>query len=188
MAFIKNNAGQQPQTRENLERRFFSARRSLLMVTIFTVVNLVLLVTNSNTYFIFSAFIPYFLTGTGMVLCGRFPTDYYGDDFLEMQFLDPSFLTIMIAISVVIIALYLLAWYFSKNRKVGWLVFAFIFFALDTIVMFLLSDSLASSIIDILFHAWVLFDIGVAINAAGKLKKLPGEAELAPADPAAPME
>lgn len=192
MAFFKNNAEQQPQSRESLEQRFHSARRSLLMVTIFTVINLVLLVTNSNSYFVFSAFIPYFLTGTGMALCGRFPVESYGEDFLTMQFLDPSFLTVMIAISVVIITLYLLAWYFSKNKKIGWLIFAFIFFALDTVVMFLLSDNLFSSILDILFHAWVLFDICMAMNAAGKLKKLPDEAELVPAsddsDPTAPIE
>lgn len=175
MAFLNNSAVQQPQSREYLENRFYTARRSLLMVVIFTVINLVLLVTNSNSYFVFSAFIPYFLTGMGMMLCGRFPMDYYGEDFLTMEFLPPVVLTVMISISVVIIALYLLAWFLSKNRKIGWLIFAFIAFALDTVVMFLLSESLVSSILDILFHAWVLFDICIAINMAGKLKKLPEE-------------
>ena len=173
MAFLNNRAAQEPQSREYLENRFYSARRSLLMVVIFTVINLVLLVTNSNSYFVFSAFIPYFLTGMGMMLCGRFPMDYYGEDFLTMEFLPPVVLTVMIAISVVIITLYLLSWLLSKKRKIGWLIFAFIAFALDTVVMFLLSESLVSSILDILFHAWVLFDICVAINVAGKLKKLP---------------
>lgn len=172
MELLRNGAAQQPQSRENLENRFNSARRSLLMVVIFTVINLVLLVTNSNSYFVFSAFIPYFLTGMGMMLCGRFPVEYYGDEFLTMEFLPPAVLTVTIAISVVIIALYLLAWFFCKNKKIGWLIFAFIAFAVDTIVMFLLSENLVSSILDILFHAWVLFDIGVAINVAGKLKKM----------------
>lgn len=179
MAFLKKSAAQEPQSREGLENRFHSARRSLLMITVFTVVNLVLLLTNSNSYFVFSAFIPYFLTGTGMMLCGRFPAEYYGEEFLTLEFLPPVFLKVMIAVSVVIVTLYLAAWFFSKKRKIGWLIFAFIAFALDTIVMFLLSENLASSILDIVFHAWVLFDICVAINVAGKIKNLPDE------DPAA---
>ena len=182
MAFLNNSAAQAPQSRENLENRFHNARRSLMSVIIFTVINLVLLVTNSNSYFVFSAFVPYFLTGMGMMLCGRFPVEYYGDEFLTTEFLPPVVLTVMIAISITIIVLYLLAWYFSKNRKIGWLIFAFIIFAIDTIIMFLLSENLMSSILDILFHAWVLFDICMAINAAGKLKKLPDEEILAAVD------
>ena len=174
MAFFNNNAAQGVQNREYLENRFHSARKSLLMIVVFTVINLVLLVTNSNSYFVFSAFIPYLLTGTGMLFCGRFPAEFYEEEFIE-EFLPPEFLTVMIAISAVIITLYLLAWLFSKKQKVGWLIFSFIAFALDTIVMFLLSDNLLSSILDILFHAWVLFDLCVAINMAGKLKKLPDE-------------
>ncbi len=181
MAFFSNKEAQPAPSRENLEQRFHSARRSLLAVAVFTVINLVLLVTNSNAYFVFSAFIPYFLTGLGMMLCGRFPAEDYGEDFLEMEFLDPSFLTVMIAISVVILCLYLLSWYLSRNRKTGWLIVAFIMFVADTAGMLLLSADLTSSILDIIFHAWVLFDICVAINVAGRLKGLPGEEGASPA-------
>ena len=175
MAFWNKRSAQETQSREYLENRFRSARRSLLSVAIFTVINLVLLVTNSNTYFVFSAFIPYFLTGMGMMLCGRFPAEYYGEEFSTLEFLPPVVLTVAIAISVVILTLYLAAWYFSKNRNKGWLIFAFVAFALDTLIMFLLSENLVSSILDIVFHAWVLFDIGVAISVAGKIKQLPDE-------------
>lgn len=175
MAFFNNNAEKPEPSRQSLEQRFHSARRSILMVVIFTVVNIVLLVTNSSSYFIFSAFIPYFITGMGMMLCGYFPAEYYEGEFLEQGFLDPRVLTVAIAISVVIVMIYLACWMFSRNLKRGWLICAFILFALDTVIMFLLSDKLLSSILDILFHGWVLFDIGIAIHVAGKLSQLPEE-------------
>lgn len=187
MALFNNNAAKPEPTRQSLEQKYNSARRSILMVVIFTVVNLVLLVLNSNSYFVFSAFIPYFLTGLGMILCGRMPMEYYGDEFLEIEFFPPGFLTAMLAISVVIIALYLACWLFSKELRGGWLICAFVVFALDTITMFLLLDDFASYIIDILFHAWVLFDIGKALNVAGRIKNLPAE-EAVPAEGDEPSE
>ena len=175
MAFFNRDSAQEPPSREYLESRFQSARRSLLMVTIFTVVNLVLLVSDANSYFVFSAFIPYFLTAMGMALCGRFPAEFYGDEYLASDFLPPSVLTVMITVSAVIVTLYLASWYFSRNKKAGWLIYAFVAFALDTLCMFLLSENLLSSILDIIFHGWVLYDIGMAINVAAKIRELSGE-------------
>ena len=63
--------------RELYEQKYRSSRMNLLLVVIFTVVNLILLVTNTDTYFLFSAFIPYAIATIGMMLCGRLPEEYY---------------------------------------------------------------------------------------------------------------
>ena len=100
-------------SREYLENKMKSARHSLLLVLIFTVVNLVLLLADGNTYFLFSASVPYYLTAFGM-----------GMD-AEMGI--SVFTTTALVISAVILAAYLLCWIFSK-RRVGWYVVALVLF------------------------------------------------------------
>ena len=72
---------------------------NLLLVVIFTAINMLLLVTNADLYFLFSAFVPYFIAGIGMLLCGRFPEDYYTDGLEDMIFLDNSFFIVLLLIS-----------------------------------------------------------------------------------------
>jgi hypothetical protein len=69
----------------------------------------------------------------------------------------------------------------SKNNKVGWLIAALVFFSIDTGLTFFLYG--LEGIADLLFHAWVIFDISCGIKAYSDLKKLP---ELAPEE--APIE
>lgn len=162
------------------EQRYNRSRMNLLLVVVFTAINLILLVTNADTYFLFSAFIPYFITVMGMLLCGRFPEEYY-DGMEDMVFLDNSAFVILLIISVVLTLLYLLAWIMSGKKRVGWLIFALVFFALDTIGMLVLNGIAVDSVIDILFHAWVIVDLILGIRAHYKLKKMPVE-EAQPAE------
>lgn len=177
--FKNGGAGQATTPRGQLENRYASARANLLLVVVFTAINLVLLVSQSDTYFLFSAFIPYILTSFGVILCGMYPAEFYAADFADVEFLDKSFFVVMLVISLVILALYLLSWFLSKKRG-GWLIFALVFFALDTLGMFLLGGFSMDSIVDILFHAWVIVSLCSGVIAHGKLKKLPPE-EAAPA-------
>lgn len=178
---FKNNAAQQPGSspRQALEARYNGARNNLLLVVLFTVVNVVLLVTNSNTYFLFSASIPYILANFGMAFGGFYPEEYY-EGLGELQFLGAPFLTVALVIAALIVVLYLLSWIFSKKGRVGWLIFALVFFALDTAVMLLFTEISSEIIVDIVFHAWVLFSLGSGIYAHVKLKQLPAEEEVAP--------
>lgn len=158
-----------------LEKRINSARSNLLLVVVFTIINIFLLVFKSETYFLFSAFIPYGLVSFGMILCGMFPTSFYEEIFAKSDFLDPSVFAIFLVIALVIVALYLLSFLLSKNNKPGWLIFALILFAIDTIVMFAFTGFSFDSIIDILFHGWVLLSLSLGVNASIKFKKLPEE-------------
>ena len=171
----KNQQEQQMSERQMLESKFANSRHNLLVVLIFTVINIVLLVTNSNSYFLFSAYIPYMLVDLGMYLCGKYPAEYYGEEYAFAEFLHGSFLAIMISVAAIILFFYLLSWIFTKKGSKGWMVFALVFFSLDTAAMLLLNGISSDMIIDVVFHGWVVYSLATGISAANKLKKLPEE-------------
>lgn len=162
---------------EALEAKYKSSANNLLLVVIFTVINSVLLLTNANSYFLFSAYIPYFSVDLGMYLCGLYPQEYYyGDE----EFLGTEILAVFIAIAAVIVILYLLCWLFGKKKKIGWVIFAMVLFVADTAFLLYNSGFSSEYILDIVFHAWVLFSIGNCISIYFKMKKLPAETPVAP--------
>lgn len=171
--FKKKEANQNLSEREKLEIRYKGSRNNILLVVVFTLVNSVLLITGSESYFLFSAAVPYYLTLYGMIYTGRMPAEYYADveDFVPF---DNSFFIITVAIAVIVIGLYALSWHLSKKRH-GWLVFALVIFVIDTLAMFYFAGFSSDMIIDIVFHAWVIISLASGISAALKLKKLPEE-------------
>ncbi len=182
MALFKNNPQQtNVSPRQALQIKYNSARGNLLMVILFTVVNIFLLVTNSNSYFLFSAFVPYILVENGWYYTGKYPTEAYGEYYSEMTFAADSLLYVLVAVAVIILALYLLCWLFSKKQRAGWIVVALVFFALDTVGYLLYAFMYGmldmSSVIDILFHAWVIYYLVGGLVAHAKLKKFPEDAE-----------
>lgn len=89
-------------------------------------------------------------------------------------------------VAAVICVLYLLCWLFSKKGRVAWLIVALVLFALDTILMLLGGVGL-DSIIDVIFHGWVIISLSMGVSAHFKLKKLPPEElEAAPSVEAEP--
>ena len=173
--FGNNNTGVSLSKRQQLEAKFQSARTDLLLIVAFTVINIILLVTGSGSYFVFSAFIPYSVAFLGMTLCGKFPAEYY-EDAEDVFYLDASAFVVFIAIAVVLTLLYLLCWYMSKNFKSGWLIFGLVMISIDTAAL-LLGSSDTSSIIDILFHVWMIVTMAQGLSANKKLKELPEEPE-----------
>lgn len=173
----KNQNGQQVSQRQLLESKYGGSRHNLLLVVVFTLINIVLLVTNSNTYFLFSAYLPYLAADLGMLMCGLYPAEVYGGSTAGMEFLGKGFLAAMLGFGAVILILYLLSWIFSKKR-VGWLIFALVFFSIDTAVLLLLNGISSDIIVDIVFHGWVIFSLGNGIASYYKLKKLPEEEQL----------
>lgn len=171
--FKRNNEAQPMSERSLYESKYASARHNILLVVIFTTINLVLLVAKSYTYFLFSAFMPYFLTDLGMILGGMYPPEVYTGDMEGVAVFGTGFFIATVVISVIILSLYLLSWIFSKNNKGGWMVFALVLFSIDTVCMFALGVIGADAIIDILFHAWVIWSLASGVHAYSKLKKLP---------------
>ena len=155
-----------------LEGRLSSARYSLLLVILFTVVNLVLLLTQSDRYFLFSASVPYYLTAFGM-----------GMD----QGVGGSVFTVTaLVISALILAAYLICWHQSKYHWVCTII-ALGLFAIDTILLVVIVmnlELLRENILDLLFHAWAVTELVRAVIAQRKLQTLPAGSE----EESVPME
>ena len=189
MGLFNKNQNQEAQPvsqRQRLEGNYAAARKNILMVLAFTTINLILLVANSNTYFLFSAYIPFAIVDWGMFLSGRYPAEVYSQ-FEDFEPLGMSLLVISLVIAVVICLLYLLCWLFSDKKRVGWLITALVLFATDTILMLLGGIGL-ESIMDVIFHGWVIISLSMGISAYFKLKKLPPEEETIPAEEPASTE
>lgn len=170
--------------RQAWTNKYTTARNHLLLVLAFTVVNLALLLFGGDTYFLFSASIPYYLVLLGKILCGKFPPAFYLENYetTRLDFRPDSFLFAMIGIAVVILVLYLLCWLFSKKR-VGWLIAAAVLFVADIVGLFLFLGVSSDSFLDLFFHVWVMYYLILGIVAHEKLKTLPPDPlPVAPSD------
>lgn len=148
---------------EYLAKQVAGGRYSLLLILIFTVVNLILLLVDANRYFLFSASVPYYFTAFGM-----------GMDSVISDGIGTYTITALV-ISVLILGVYLVCWLLSK-KQVGWLTAALVLFSIDTVGLlffsFIIMESPLSNLLDILLHAWAIYELAYAIRCAGKLKKL----------------
>lgn len=172
-----NNKNAQKLSPEYLLKQFAGARSSLLVVLIFTVVNLAMLLLDSGTYFLFSASVPYYLTAFGMGMDIGMGADGIG-----------TFTLVALGISAAVLVLYLLSWLLSKKRP-GWLVAALVLFILDTVALVLAClalDALVDSVMDFVFHGWVIISLIQGISANGKLRKMIDEFD--PNDPVDPWD
>ena len=182
MAFpFKPTAPQTVTPRQQLAQNYNMARSNLLWVIAFTVVNIALTVSKSDMYFLFSAYVPYIISAFGMVFAGMYPDeDYEGWEVVPPR--TPAVLVVALAIAAIILVFYFLSWFLSKKR-VGWLIVSLVLFAIDSVVMLLMAN-IGESIVDIVFHAWVILSLSRGIYAYFKAKALPEEdfsEELAPA-------
>lgn len=187
MSLFNTNRQANLSPRDMYKSKYNTARGNLLLVAIFTAVNLLLLIADSGTYFLFSASIPYILTDYFMFFCGYYPAEYYVG-FEELELLPGSIYGVAIAISVVIILCYVLFFFLSKNNKLVWIVVSLVFFSIDSLVMFWYYGISIDMIFDIIFHIWVIVSLSMAIDAHYKLKMLPPDAPLDIVDePSAPQ-
>jgi len=151
-----NNQSPTATLRQMTQEKYNNARVNLLIMIIATVINVVLLFTSADTMFLFSATIPYYAAIVGMAFETR------------------AALTIGLGICAIIILIYFLCWILSK-KAYGWLVGALVLFAVDTAALAYLYISAedASGIIDVVFHAWVLYYLIVGVANGKKLENLP---------------
>lgn len=140
-------------------RQIAEGRYALLLILIFTVVNLAFLLLDTGRYFLFSASVPYYLTALGILM------DVSGFGV---------YTTTALVISAVILVVYLLCWLLSKKRGV-WLTVALVLFILDTIGLavaaFTLLEEPASCILDLVFHILAIVALVQGVVYSGKLKR-----------------
>lgn len=174
-------AAPQLSPRAALEGKYSSARYNLLGVVLFTIVNIVILFIDTESYFLFSAFLPYYISTLGLLFSGKLPAEYYEgvEDFVAFP---DTVMVVALVIAAVILIAYLLCFIFSNKNRVGWLVAALVLFGIDTAAYILLIGIDFSAILDILFHVWVLYYLVAGILAYNKLKNLPEDAPIEAAD------
>jgi hypothetical protein len=170
-----NDPGYVTAKRNALQTKFNNARVNLLLVFAFTVVNIILLISGSSTYFLFSASIPYFIADMGMLLSGKYPPELYVGELEGAAIFGPSASIVFAVIAIAITGLYLVCWYFSK-KKHEWFTVALVLFIIDTVGMFALYGLALDSIVDILFHGYVIWSLVNGVKATSELRKLPPEA------------
>lgn len=178
MAFFKQ---QQPVTSERqlLAGRYNSARVNLILVVALTAINIIMVAAGIDSYFVFSANVPYLLTLLGAFYCGKLPEEFYEGGMDAYEFLDPAVYTVLLVISILIVAAYLAFFFLSAKGRVGWLIAAEVFFVIDTLAMFGYFGFDVSILMDIILHIYVVVTFAMGISAAFKLRKMPPE----PAEP-----
>ena len=167
--------------RQALVSKYNAARSNILLMVIFSAINLLMLATGAGTYFLFSASVPYIITDIGMFFCGMYPKEMY-EEFEGMYFLDKSLFFILLAISALILVIYFLCWLFSKNGKVRWIKTALVLFSIDTLIMFAYYGIDLTMIIDIIFHIWLIVILVMGINAHKKVMEMPKEEDVIEAE------
>lgn len=147
-------------SRAEVEKRFNSARNNLLWVMGFSLVNVILRLLGSGMYMLFSATFPLVMIDLGLELEG-------------------IFLTIGIIAAFVSIICYGICYLLSKKYKAFMLV-SLILFSIDTLflIWILTLGFEASLLLDIAFHAWVLYSLSIGVKAWVNLKKMPPDEEI----------
>ncbi len=180
MAFnFKNNPNtKELSEREKLEKRYNSARYDVLLMIILTVVNIILVFTESNTYFLFSITAPYLYAADGIIFSGVLSLEFYEAVGLGgVEFLGVPYLIKGLAIAMVILALYVACYVLSKNNKVGWLIGATVLLTLD-MIWFIWEGLLLDNVLDAIIHIVLLVYLIIGIAAHYKLKRLAPEGDV----------
>lgn len=158
-------------TRAAYETTYMRSRSNLLLVVAFTLINVVFALLGQDSYFLFSATVPYFAA-----LVGRAGFEEYGSS---------AFLIIAGAIALVMVGVYFLFWCMTKRHR-EWMDAATVCFGLDCVGMILLFGFDISLIIDYAFHVYVMYYLVTGSITAHKLAKLPPEDPIA-IEPEAPQ-
>ncbi len=148
--------------------KYSSARISILLIIILSVVNLFSIVF-ADSYFLFSSYLTQ--------LIGLFGGVFY----IETGIL--AYLIAGIALGIISLVPYLLCFIFSKN-KTGWMIAAEVLFALDSLlflvdfVPLVLSGDM-SMLVDLVIRIYALGSIGYGIKCGLDMKKLTAAEALA---------
>ena len=151
-----------------LQDKVGAGRHSLLLIIVFTLVNLAMVLLDSGVYFLFSASVPYYLT----LYCKGMDNFFMEGDWP----VNGPYTNLALLISAVILLLFLLCWLLSGKHTL-WLIPAVVLLVLDTLALVWCAVYLvynpADTIVDFLVHFWALWELIRAIRCGGRLKKLP---------------
>ena len=161
-ANVPNTAPMSP--RDEVEMKYKRSRYYLLLVAIVSIVNLFSLAF-SQSYFLFSARLPALFVELALPMS-------------ENEIVEPSAFIVPIIIGIILTVPYLLCFFLSKKRP-GWMIPALVFFSIDCLfIIFLALFDVTAVIVDILFHALVMFYLITGVINGFKLKSMPEDEPL----------
>lgn len=163
---IFNRQNQQNQQNELylIQRQYNLARYDLLLIIILSVVNVLMMSFGSDTYFLFSAYLPYSIVLESSIVTGRWPEEaykeagfdlkeYWGDMYTEVEPLFGAVFAFTVVIALVIVGFYLLCYFLSKKHPT-WMIVSAAVFGIDTLL--LVTGGLDGMILDLVLHIVVL--------------------------------
>ena len=160
--------------RAKYEAQYSRARSNLLMMTILTAVNILLLIAEADLSFLFAAILPqlavfYGWLGTGLTYSQTYTYIGYGAALL-------------------IIGAFLLCYFMSKKRK-GWMTAALVLFCIDclALVYWIYLGFMIEDVLDIAFHICILIYLIRGVRAGVKKEKYAPLHAAAPVQPEAPV-
>ena len=149
-------------SQEYYERQVAMGRSTLLVVLCLTVANLLLLISNTNFYLLFSASVPYYLTSLAR-----------GFDLAEFGGVNHAYTWMALGVSALILGLFLACWLLSRKTP-QWLTVGLVLFVVDTVCLALLCrfifGGFTDSILDLVMHGWVIDELLVGIRAVRRLQ------------------
>ena len=173
MKFKAYNPAAIPTTpRQITQAKYNRSRANLLLVIVFTVVNL-FTVTFGNTYFLFSANLPMLFPAVAAEIAAD---PLYMTEMGLMPEDGTAVIIIGLIMGLILTVPYLLCWIFSKKRP-GWMVAALAFFSIDCLVLLGLYN-LTDVLFDLLIHGWVMFYLITGVSHGFKLKTMPEDEPL----------
>ena len=156
--------------RAHLQQHVSNGRRTLIGLIILTVINLGLLLTNGDTYLLFSASVPYYLTWLGKVMDNSISGAVWTENGV--------FTATGLIVGMMILAVYFLFWVLSKKNS-AWLWAAVVLLCLDLLALMAVSllvlEGFGSTLVDVLIHIVAIYQIGKAAASWKKLQNLPPE-------------
>ena len=152
--------------KKTLPQRYLTARIVLMVMIVLSFINLILIIIGSRLQFTVSASFPFFAVRGGEILDAN--------SYLNTQL---GFILGCVA-SVIWIGLFVLCFVFSK-KKLGFMIAAAALFAADCLFMipnfvfyiWIFDGEVTSSVIEVLFHIWILWSLIAGCLAGRKLKK-----------------
>lgn len=152
-------------SREYQLKTIAAGRYALLMIMIFTVINLVLVLLDRRQLILFTAAIPYYLTlfAKGM--------DNY---FAAGSWMHTGRYTAMaLAVSIALLTAYLICWLQCGNRR-GYLIAALVLFSIDTLALIIFEIVVVGNPLNDLFefflHGWAIWQMAAGVSAHTRLK------------------
>ena len=134
------------------------ARMNIMVFIIFTLVNMFMLF--ADRYFLFSIY-----SSTSFFAAGIVWKEVYGNSFLALGF----------AIGLLILAVFFVFWLLSKKHRWA-IIVLLVLFSLDSIWLIVsciltIKDGGLSLLLDILFHALMMYYLILGVKSSGELQK-----------------